>query len=743
MTDLVSAAKPAQGSSAVLETVKVALAVPLSREFDYKPSGAISTYLVGCRVKVPFGRTHKVGVVVGVGPSSVAMSKLKTIIELLDTEPVLPKDIFELIQWASAYYHHPFGEALATALPTFLRRGNDVKVERPCGYAITEAGLALVQVKRAPAQTQLLNFIRESTGAVSAAECRLFDSRWSSLMKSLLQKELVQKIHEHYELKDADQSLVLNEEQQLASDRVHKHLDTYYCALLDGVTGSGKTEVYLDIARSVIKSGRQVLVLLPEIGLTPQLVARFRNSLGCQVDLLHSGLNDTERLLAWRAASQGQAQVVIGTRSAVFTPMPKLGFIVVDEEHDGSLKQQDGFRYQARDLAMVRAKKAGIPIVLGSATPSLELLHNAEKGVIETLYLRKRAVGAKLPKVLLLDSRGSAVENGLSVRFVAMMHEVLKRNEQVMVFINRRGYAPVLMCEQCATIVDCANCDAHMTVHSVSNRLRCHHCGDERRVPPVCGSCESPQLINVGMGTERIDEYLSAKFPEHKVLRIDRDSTRRKGELQRHLAMAASGEAHILVGTQMLAKGHHFPNVTLVGIVDADKGLFGADFRAVEQMGQLILQVAGRAGRAEKPGTVFVQSRQPDHPLLTLLLSEGYAAFAAQLLRERSLASWPPYVHIALVRSDSEERDLARKFLSEVRDLIVPTMGADTEVTLLGPAHAPMERLARRYRAQLLILSSVRNPLHKILAWLRPTLESHRKSSKVRWSIDVDPYDML
>ena len=723
------------------EIVKVAVDVPLSKNFDYLPLGESSRYLPGCRVLVPFGRTRRVGVVVGTGPSTLEPGKLKAVIELLDDTPALSADIVELITWASAYYHHPLGEAFATALPVGLRKGETTVVEKPCVYVLTEAGKSVPYIKRAPAQTALLNFLRTSDGSAGAAECRLFDSRWSATMKPLLKKGLVEKIFPHFDPGLAQSSLTLNEEQQAASDKLHSRLDQFQGSLLDGITGSGKTEVYLDVARTVIKRGKQVLVILPEIGLTPQLVSRFRTALGCQVEVLHSGLNNSERMLAWQEAADGSAHVLIGTRSAVFTPMPKLGFIVVDEEHDGSLKQQDGFRYQARDLALVRARKAGIPVVLGSATPSLESLHNAEKDQFQTLYLRSRAAGAELPKMVLLDSRGSEVEKGLSKRLLVMMNEVLSRGEQVMVFINRRGYAPVLMCELCGGIEDCAQCDAHMTVHSRSGRLRCHHCGAERAVPMVCSACESDKLINVGAGTERIDEMLSEKFPDYKVLRIDRDSTRRKGELQKHLAMATSGEAQILVGTQMLAKGHNFPHVTLVGILDADRGLFGADFRAVEQMGQLILQVAGRAGRASKSGVVLVQSRNPDHALLQLLINEGYEAFSRHMLDERKLANWPPYFHVALLRADSTGHDDAKHYLAEVKRMIAQNLPAN--VSVLGPAHAPMERLAGRYRAQLLMLSPVRKPLHQLLIWLRPSLEQLPISRKVRWSLDIDPYDML
>lgn len=724
----------------------MAIAVPLSRVFDYLPERDPKLYIAGARVLVPFGRGSRVGVVLGSGKPAIDIAKLKKIKTLMDPEPLLSADIVELIEWASNYYHCPVGEAFSAALPVLLRKPGGSRPTAPLSYQITAKGrdLDIATLARAPVQSQLLQFIRDSKSAVTGGECRLFDARWSSPMKQLIAKGLVETTTAQYPHQKPRPTFALNSEQQAAATAINNKLGEYYPSLLHGVTGSGKTEVYIDVARKVIANGRQVLVLLPEIGLTPQLLSRVRSALACRVEVLHSGLNDTERLLAWQAAVSGEASVVIGTRSAVFTPMPQLGFIVVDEEHDSSLKQQDGFRYNARDLAMVRARKANIPIVLGSATPALETLYNAERGLLDLHKIENRAGVAIDPLITLIDSRGGDIENGLSRRFLAGMKEVLGRGEQVIVFINRRGYAPVLMCEQCGTMVDCANCDAHMTVHVRSGRLRCHHCGAESRIPVKCGACEADKLLHVGSGTERIDEFLSDKFPDYTVLRIDRDSTSRKGELQRHLMMAASGEAQILVGTQMLAKGHDFPNVTLVGIVDADRGLFGADFRSVEQMGQLIVQVAGRAGRAEKRGVVMVQSRNPEHPLLEKLLAEGYGAFAAYLLQERQQASWPPYVHIALLRAEAEPPGVAHNYLEQVRQMAASEqINPQSAVLVLGPAHAPMERLAGRYRAQLLLVCSQRKPLHRLLSWLRGTLETLPSSRKVRWSLDVDPHDML
>ncbi len=726
--------------------VKVAVAVPLSRVFDYLPAIRLDAYRAGSRVLVPFGRGQKVGVVVGAGSSDLPLSKLKPVHQLLDDEPVLSEEIVALVEWASGYYHHPVGECFAAALPGLLRKNGSAKPVPPCCYQATEEGTALDtdELSRAPVQLRLLQFLTASAVPVSEAECRLFDPRWSTPMKELIRKGLAEKFWPDYSSLTPVPGFALNSEQQAAADAAKDNLGTFYPVLLYGITGSGKTEVYLDVARQVISRGQQVLLLLPEIGLTLQLLARFRSALACRVEVIHSALNDTERLLAWQAAAAGEAGVVIGTRSAVFTPMPELGLLVIDEEHDGSLKQQDGFRYHARDLALVRARRLKIPIMLGSATPSLESLNNVSRGTLNLHRLTARAGPAIEPQMILVDGRSGAGEQGISQRLLNMMTEVLSRGEQVIVFINRRGYSPVLMCDVCKSIVDCANCDAHMTVHERSARLRCHHCGSERRVPQHCTVCEGQNLVKVGAGTERVDEVLSEKFPDYKVLRIDRDSTSRKGELQRHLQMAASGEAQIIVGTQMLAKGHDFPNVTLVGIMDADRGLFGADFRAIEQMAQLIVQVAGRAGRAAKKGTVLIQTQNTEHPLLQKLLQEGYGEFANHLLSERKAAAWPPFTHVALLRADAQANNVAQSYLRQIVELAGSHPVAQSAgVMVLGPAHAPMERLAGRFRAQLLFVADQRKPLHQLLAWLRPTLEKLPSSRKVRWSIDIDPHDML
>ncbi len=723
--------------------IKVAIPVPLSQLFDYLPADPNTPVQAGMRVSVPFGPGKRIGFVVALGPADDPDRTLKPILAVLDQAPVVPPDVIELLQWASRYYHHPLGDAVQTALPKLLRRERAVNVADPCQYVVTAAGAAAKEAdfSRAPVQWRLLEYLRDAGQGKTAVECRLFDSRWSQAIKPLLKKSLVEEQQAVYKGEMPAPAFDLNDEQAAAAGAVRAQLGQYFPILLHGVTGSGKTAVYIDVARDVVAAGDQILFIVPEIGLTPQLLDRLKAALNCRVEVLHSGLNDTERMLAWQASGTGDAQVLIGTRSAVFTPMPRLGLIVVDEEHDGSLKQQDGFRYHARDLALLRGRDRAVPVILGSATPALESLQNVARGQLTLYRLQQRAGGASKPAIGLLDVRSGRLSNGVSERLQTRMQEVLARGEQVIVFINRRGFAPVLMCEDCRAITDCDQCDAHMTVHARSGQVRCHHCGAERSIPIKCAVCESASLAHVGAGTERVDEYLSQQFPDYSVLRIDRDVTSRKGELERRLAMVADGEVDIIVGTQMLAKGHDFPNVTLVGILDADQGLFGSDFRSLEQMGQMIVQVAGRAGRADKPGTVIIQTRDPENPLLQLLIDKGYDAFARQLLQERSEAEWPPFARVALLRSDSEDARMARNFLVEVRDRAA-ALGSEA-VHVLGPAHAPMEKIAGRYRSQLLFSSSDRQALHRLLAWLRPALEQLPSARKVRWSLDVDPHDML
>jgi primosomal protein N' (replication factor Y) len=534
----------------------------------------------------------------------------------------------------------------------------------------------------------------------------------------------------------------LSDTQRQAVERVTEHLGRFQTFLLDGVTGSGKTEVYLSLITRVIARQRQVLVLVPEIGLTPQLVRRFEQRLGMAVTLLHSNLSEGLREQAWLACRSARARVLVGTRSAVFTPLPRLGLVIVDEEHDLSLKQQEGFRYSARDLAVVRALRGDCPILLGSATPSLESLNNARLGRYVHLHLPERAGSACLPKMDLIDIRSSRLDGGLSPALLKRIGASLSKGEQVMLFLNRRGFSPVVTCHACGWLADCPRCDARMTLHRSSNLLWCHHCGQQQRPPSACPTCGSPDLRPLGQGTERLEEALQTHFPDTPLARIDRDTTRRKGELERLLSQVRNGRYPLLIGTQMLAKGHHFPQVTLVGLIDVDQGLFGADYRASERMAQLIIQVAGRAGRARMPGQVLIQTRHPDHPLLQTLIHRGYGVFADAALQERRLADLPPFTYQALLRAEANRAEAPLAFLTAAASAGQPLPRSD-ELEFWGPVPAPMERRAGKIRAHLLIQGRDRATLQHWLSQWTPVIAELPTAKKVRWSLDVDPQEMF
>ena len=535
----------------------------------------------------------------------------------------------------------------------------------------------------------------------------------------------------------------LTEEQQTALAAIQPEIEAHRFApfLLHGVTGSGKTEVYLRVIDRVLDSGAQVLVLVPEIGLTPQLVDRFRQRFNVGIAVMHSGLNASERLRAWLQARDGSARIVLGTRSAVFVPMKTLRLIVVDEEHDGSYKQQDGFRYSGRDVAIRRGQHEGIPVVLGSATPSFESLYNARQGRYRLLQLRDRIGRAQLPPVRILDLRRLAHSDGLAPPLIEALVERLSRREQSLLFLNRRGFAPVLMCHDCGWFAPCPRCDARLTLHKADSRLRCHHCGSETSVPVACPVCQGGNLRGLGEGTERVEAALTRIFPGASIERIDRDTTRRKGVLEQKLGRVRAGTADILVGTQMLAKGHDFPNLTLVGVLNADQGLYGYDFRSGEHLFQRILQVAGRAGRADKPGEVFIQTFHPDHPLFLALCRHDYAGFADYAMQERQEAQFPPYCHLALLRAESPGRHDALTFLAHALGL-AGSLDSAAAVTVTDPVPSPMERRSGRYRAQLLVHATRRPALHRFLGqWLALIAESPL-ARRTRWSVDVDPLDM-
>ena len=721
--------------------LRLALPVPLPRLFDYLPPAgqAAGADWVGCRVRVPFGRGDgvMVGVVVALAPVDGDTPPLKPALERLDAAPLLSGELFDSLRWVAAYYHAPLGEVLATALPAALRSGQPLPETGRFGWRHTPDGLAAAAAAGRDGKPRRL-MLRLADRPLGEDQLDATDDDWRPAARALAQRALAERIAFTGRIEPLPGApgpvLMPAQADALAAIRADAGYRAY---LLEGVTGSGKTEVYLQASADCLAAGRQALVLVPEIGLTPQALQRFRSRLGVPVHALHSGLSDGDRARAWTAMARGEGRVLVGTRSAIFCPLPEAGLIVVDEEHDGSYKQQDGIRYHARDLALVRASKLGIPVLLGSATPSLESLHNALQGRYRHLRLAQRAGGARPPAVRVVDVRKRTLRNGLSEDLLDAVGRCLARGEQALVFKNRRGYAPVLLCHDCGWSAHCKRCDAAMTVHAGGRRLICHHCGARATPPNACPDCASLALQPQGAGTERIEEALAERFPDALMIRVDRETTRRRDAIEKHLE-AFGDQSGILVGTQMLAKGHDLPRLTLVAVVGVDEGLFSADFRAGEKLSQLLVQVAGRAGRAQLPGEVLLQTHHPEHPLLNTLLSGGYPAVAALQLAEREGAQFPPYTHLAMLRAEAPTEADMQAFLREACD----AFGSHEGVQLNGPMPAPMARRAGKARGQALLDAPQRAPLHAAINDWLPRLQALKSARKVRWSLDVDPTDL-
>ncbi|ODU42916.1 MAG: primosomal protein N' [Lysobacteraceae bacterium SCN 69-48] len=729
--------------------LRVALPVPLPRLFDYLPPPGVDAALVavGARLRVPFGQREVCGLVVGHGQADPGV-ELRAALDAPDAAPLLRGELLASLRWLAGYLHAPLGEVLAAALPAALRRGEPLPDMARYGWALNEAGrtaLPAMRPGRPRALAELLQVLRDEDWLDAAAP------GWRTPLRALRERELVARLEttgtgsgsvprgsEPAPVSSA--AFAPNAEQQIAIDAIRRAAG-FAPFLLDGVTGSGKTEVYLQAIADCLARGRQALVLVPEIGLTPQALARFRTRLGVPVHALHSGLNDSERAATWLAAASGQARVIVGTRSAVFVPLPEAGLIVVDEEHDGSYKQFDGLRYHARDFAIVRGRALAVPVVLGSATPSLETLHNAQSGRYALLRLRQRAGDARPPQVRVLDVRKRPLHAGLSEEALAAIRAALDGGGQVLVFRNRRGYAPVLLCHDCGWSAHCPRCSTPerptaMTVHAHGKRLQCHHCGHRRPSPPACPDCASLGLQPQGNGTERIEAELQARFEAVPVIRIDRGSTGQRDALQKHFD-ALGSRPGILIGTQMLAKGHDLGNLVLVVVVGIDEGLFSADFRSGEKLAQLLIQVAGRAGRADRPGTVLLQTHHPEHPLLQTLVGGGYHAFADGELALREAAGFPPFAHLALLRAEAKRAELPLQFLQLAKTLL-----EGSGIDLHGPLPAPMPRRAGYVRSQLLLAAPARAALHVALEGAVPALYAAPEARRVRWSLDMDPLDL-
>lgn len=716
----------------------IALPVPLYQLYDYRLTQPAE---VGMRVKVPFGKRDAIGVIVSIDQQTdVPIECLKDISEIIDNEPLFTPAVWQLLKWAVSYYHFPIGEVIFHAMPVLLRQGKQASKTEIKQWQLTELGknCDLKSLSRSYKQQLLLTSLKNKTFSENDFSANIFHQ--------LEKKQLIKQVsvtpdtvewQSHFSTNPT--SIRLNEEQAKAIASVNQQNQQFNVFLLEGITGSGKTEVYLNILSDILSAGKQALILVPEIGLTPQTIKRFKQRFNAPIDILHSGLTDKQRFEVWLRSRSGENAIVVGTRSALFTPFKHLGMIIIDEEHDNSYKQQEGWRYHARDLAIIRAKIENIPIILGSATPSLETLNNTQNQKYQLLQLTQRAGDASLAQQSILDIRGLVLCAGLSQPLIDQIKKHLSNNNQVMLFLNRRGFSPSIICHDCGWIAECPRCDMPYTYHQKQHKLICHYCDTPRALPHQCPKCGSTHLIPIGFGTEQLEKQLEILFPNIKISRIDRDTVSKKGALDNYLKEIQQGGAHILVGTQILAKGHHFPDVTLVGIVDVDGALFSSDFRATERFAQIYTQVSGRAGREAKTGEVILQTYHPDHPLLNVLLSKGYQEFAKFTLQERRQTHLPPFSYQVMIRAADRNNHHAPNFLQQIHDWLKSL--DDHRLWQLGPMPSNQPKKAGYYRWQLLLQHTHRQQLQQILDQLIISIDKWSETSKVRWSIDVDPID--
>ena len=733
------------------DLVEVLVPIPLMEKFSYlPPKNNTSSLKQGSRVLIPFGRRTLVGVIWGfVKKDPSDKRKYKYIKDVLDESPLLDANSISLAEWSSRYYHYPLGEIITYFFPPSIRKGKDAKFRESKYLELTSKGsfLQATDLSRAPSQQKLIELLKEKT-EISLKSAQAFGIS-AAVINGLIEKGFIARFsrelspYKKFENNNLLSSKELNPEQSEAVNAINGAQNKNITFLLDGITGSGKTEVYLQAIQEVIRQGRQALILIPEIGLAPQAEERFREYFGDRVMSFHSAKNDREKVDAWLGASRGLVDIIIGTRSSVFLPMKNLGIIVVDEEHDLSFKQMDKFRYSARDMALYRAKLEKVPVVLASATPSLETLKNAEEDKYKVLKLSKRATGASLPSFQAVDLRGKELFEGLSKELLEATQTELAQGNQVLIFLNRRGYAPSMICKVCGWISNCERCDALMTVHKNPLKLHCHHCEAQKPYPNKCQSCDSNDFLTYGFGTEKIEEFLQNYFPDIKTLRIDSDSTRKKETLNEYFSEIREGKPMILLGTQLLAKGHHFPDVTLVGIIDADSGLFSADFRGSERVAQLMTQVSGRAGRDKKPGRVILQSYCPDHPQIEEIITGSYDKFAKKLLGERKSLKIPPFSFQAKIFAESPKSLISRDFILNLLNQSKIDEKIRMNVRVIGPLPSVMEKKSGVYRWELSIFSKSRSNLHKYLDVMQSRLYDPKLSKQVRWSIDVDPLSSI
>ena len=717
------------------KTIEVALNLPLYKTFDYLIPEDVSNIRAGTRVEVPFGRKKLIGICLGIKKQDSNENfkyKLKHFNKIIDEKPLITNEILRLGKWASKYYQHPIGQVLFSCIPSKIKLGDKIKPydDREYKYIVTDKEIGNY-FKNKHAQKRLYEEIKLENGI-----------KPSKIKKTLLIKYLIENgfIDKAYitQSNKIIKDIKLNNEQESAYKKIIKNISSFTPTLIEGVTGSGKTELYIRVAKEVLDSKGQILIIVPEINLTPQTVSRFKDYLDCNISTYHSALTETMRLKTWDNCRNSNIDVLIGTRSAVFLPFVNLKLIVIDEEHDASLKQSEKFRYHARDIALVRAKGANIPILMGSATPSFESFHNSQIKKYDHIVLKNRFRNTKLPTVTVVDIKKDTTKDGFSSTLIRAIKKELSDGKQILLFVGRRGFSHTLLCNICGWTSKCSKCDTHMTFHEYEKKLWCHHCGAQKKVDlkNICECKAENEIVPLGVGTERVEQKANELFPKSKIMRIDSDTINNISKLNSFLEKAKNGAIDILIGTQMLVKGHDFPNLTLVGIIDIDSGLYSLDFRGIEKIAQMIIQVAGRSGRHSTQGKVIIQTRKPNHPIMTELLENGYNDFANTALKERDESSLPPHSYLSLFRVSSINKGEGLLFLNKIKNYF-----NNTDVNILGPAPAPILKKNNRYYYQLLINSHNRNVLLQKSSEIREYILEHKKNN-LRWSIDIDPIDL-
>jgi primosomal protein N' (replication factor Y) len=743
--------------------IQVAVDTPVRGLFDYRlnfeQEERQTDAFIGYRVRVPFGHRELIGVIVREldNDHEVVADKLRDVIELLDTRALLDPHCIQLLLWSASYYQYAVGAAVFTALPPALRKNKSAEISQSRVW-LTQPEADTTTLNRAPKQRQVFDWLSQQPAGATDDELRQQFGPISACLKSLAQRALItgqlsdalplQRPSTEKVSPQQEQAPKLTTEQNQAYQQIAATLDRFAVHLLEGVTGSGKTEVYFALIEQLLNNQKQstepenrpqILIIVPEIGLTPQLLRRLETRFPTAIATLHSNISEQQRQDTWLRIGLGQYQIILGTRLSVFTPIANLALIIIDEEHDHSLKQQEGFLYHARDVAIYRARMLQIPIVLGSATPSLESTLNAKQNRYNHILMLKRAQETPLPRMQLVDMRPLPAREILSPTLRLAMHRHLEAGNQVILFLNRRGFAPALICHECAWVAQCSRCDAKLTFHSHSAKLYCHHCDQRRSKPEQCPSCQSTNLLLVGFGTQRIEQLLEDEFKHYSTIRFDRDAIKRKGQLEKILEAIQEQRHSIIIGTQILSKGHDFPRVSLVGVLDIDYGIFSADYRALEHSAQLLTQVAGRSGRRKEQGEVVIQSHAPDHPLLQSLITKGYPDFAEQALALRQSCHLPPYSYQMLLRARATHSDHSQQFLQQAKQLAQKYLAPDLQI--MGPLPATMEKRAGKFRAVILFSASNRRSLSLGTSdWLQ---QLHRlpEARRVQWNLDIDPLE--